>query len=78
MRDLSLFEGSQSRQAQGSKASVPKCPAMEDSQCEAQLCREYQPGKPVACNYGLLSVNYGLLWSIVAYFLGLLGVPRRL
>ena len=24
----------------------------------------------MACNYGLLSVNYGLLWSIVAYFLG--------
>ena len=33
------------------------------------------PGKPVAYNYGLLSVNYGLLWSIVTCYLGLLGVP---
>ena len=24
---------------------------------------------------GLLSVNYGLLWGIVAYYFGLLGVP---
>ena len=33
------------------------------------------PGKPVAYYYGLLSVNYGLLWSIVVFYLGLLGVP---
>ena len=33
------------------------------------------PGKPVAYNDGLLSVNCGLLWDIVAYFFGLLGVP---
>ena len=33
------------------------------------------PGKPVAHIYGLLSVKYGLLWSIVASFFGLLGVP---
>ena len=33
------------------------------------------PGKPVACNHGLLSVNYGLLWGIVASYFGLLGVP---
>ena len=33
------------------------------------------PGKPVAYNYGLFSVNYGLLWGIVAYYFGLLGVP---
>ena len=30
------------------------------------------PGKPVAYNYELLSVNYGLLWGIVACFLGYL------
>ena len=29
----------------------------------------------MACYYGLLSVNSGLLWSIVADFFGLLGVP---
>ena len=33
------------------------------------------PGKPVAYNNGLLSINHGLLWSIVACFFGLLGVP---
>ena len=36
---------------------------------------ETLPGKPVAYNSGLLSVNSGLLWSIVAYYFGLLGVP---
>ena len=35
------------------------------------------PGKPVAYNYGLLSINYGLLWGIVASFFGLLGVPGK-
>ena len=29
----------------------------------------------MAHNYGLLSVNNGLLWGIVAYYFGLLGVP---
>ena len=29
----------------------------------------------MAYNYGLLSVNYGLLWSVEAYLFGLLGVP---
>ena len=33
------------------------------------------PGKPVAYNYGLVSVNYWLLYGIVAYFFRLLGVP---
>ena len=33
------------------------------------------PGKPVAYNNELLSVNYGLLYGIVACFFGLLGVP---
>ena len=33
------------------------------------------PGKPVAHSYGLLSVNYGLLYGIVACYFGLLGVP---
>ena len=33
------------------------------------------PGKPVACNYGLLSVNSGLLGGIVACDLKLLGFP---
>ena len=31
----------------------------------------------MAYNYGLLSVNYGLLWRIVAYYFGLLGVQGR-
>ena len=35
------------------------------------------PGNPVACNNGLLSINYGLLRSIVACFFWLLGVPGR-
>ena len=35
------------------------------------------PGKPVACNYGLLSMNYGLPSGIVAYYFGLLGFPGR-
>ena len=34
-------------------------------------------GKPVASNYGLLSVNGGLLWGLVACYFGLLGVPGR-
>ena len=33
------------------------------------------PRKPVAYNSGLLSMNYRLLWDIVAYFFRLLGVP---
>ena len=32
----------------------------------------------MAQNYGLLSVNYGLLWGIVDYYFGLLGVQGRL
>ena len=36
---------------------------------------KYVPGKPVACNYGLLWLIRGLLWGIVAYSFGLLGVP---
>ena len=31
----------------------------------------------MAYNYGLLSLNYGILRSIVAYFFGLLGIPGR-
>ena len=31
----------------------------------------------MAYNSGLLSMNYGLLWGIVAYFVGLLGVPGK-
>ena len=31
------------------------------------------PGKPVAYNYGLLSVNYGLLRGIVAHYFGVPG-----
>ena len=26
------------------------------------------PGQPVGCNYGRRSMNYGLLYGIVAYF----------
>ena len=33
------------------------------------------PGKPQAYNYGLLWLIYGLLYAIVAHFIGLLGVP---
>ena len=29
----------------------------------------------MACNYGLLWIYYSLLWGIVAYYFGLLGVP---
>ena len=36
------------------------------------------PGKPVAYNYGLLCLNNGLLWSIVACDFGLLGFFRLL
>ena len=35
----------------------------------------YVPGKPVAYNSGLLSMDYGLLWGIVASYFGLLGLP---
>ena len=35
------------------------------------------PGKPVAHKYGLLSINYWLLWGIVADYFRLLGVPGR-
>ena len=33
------------------------------------------PGKPVAYNYGLLWLIYGLLWGILAHYFRLLGVP---
>ena len=36
------------------------------------------PGKPVAYNYGLLWLIYGLLWGIVANCFWLLGVPFSL
>ena len=36
-----------------------------------------KPGKLVGCNSGLLWLLYGLLWGIVAYYFGLLGVPGR-
>ena len=36
---------------------------------------KHLPGKPGAYNYGLLSVNSGLLWGIVACYFGLLGFP---
>ena len=40
------------------------------------VCRNIEvPGKPVACNSGRLSVNCGLLWSIVTCYFWLLGVP---
>ena len=43
---------------------VPRSPVPEPSNV---------PGKPVGFHNGLLSINYGLLWGIVAYCLGLLG-----
>ena len=33
------------------------------------------PGKPVAYSDGLLLMDYGLLWSVVAYHFRLLGFP---
>ena len=33
------------------------------------------PGKPVACNLGLLRLKNGLLYGIVACHFGLLGFP---
>ena len=36
------------------------------------------PGKPVACSCGLLSMNVGLLWDIVAYNYGLRSMNFRL
>ena len=33
------------------------------------------PGKPVAYNYGLLWLIYGLLWGVVACCFRLLGFP---
>ena len=36
------------------------------------------PGKPVAHNHGLLSMDYGLLWAIVVHDFELLGFPGRL
>ena len=35
----------------------------------------YTPGGPVAYDHWLLSDSCGLLWDIVAYCFGLLGVP---
>ena len=34
-----------------------------------------QPGKPVAHDWGLLCLNSGLLWGIVAGYFRLLGFP---
>ena len=45
--------------------------------CSSKSLNHHLPGKPVAHNYELLSINNGLLWSIVASFFGLLGVPGR-
>ena len=36
---------------------------------------EKLPGKPAACNFGLLSMNYGLLWGRVACYFGQLSFP---
>ena len=35
------------------------------------------PGKLVACNYGLLSIDSGLLWDLAACFSALPGFPGR-
>ena len=35
------------------------------------------PGKPVACNNGLLCLNYELLEDMVAHSFGPLGFPGR-
>ena len=44
---------------------------------EAHGTSKHVPGKPVAYNDGLLSMNYGLFWGIVACYFGLLGFPGR-
>ena len=37
------------------------------------LLRYTCPGKPVACNFELISMNDGLLLGLVAHYFGLLG-----
>ena len=67
------------------------CPPKRDQGCPSQTNNprmpkflvleavfKWQPGKPVACNNGLLSINYGLLYGIVACYFRLLGVPGTL
>ena len=49
----------------------PEAPCMSPGLCFWQLV----PGKPVAHNYKLRSMDYGLLWGIVAHDFGLLGFP---
>ena len=41
------------------------------------VCLSALPGKPVAHNLGLLCLNDGLLWGIVAQYFWLLGFPGR-
>ena len=48
---------------------------LDQAACKVAKMIPYIPGKPVACNYGLLWLISGLLWGIVAYYFGLLGVP---
>ena len=59
--------------------AMVKTPSMGDME---GLCRVVVegllPGKPVAHNLGLVSVDFGLLWDIVACHLGLFGFPGRL
>ena len=42
--------------------------------CVQPSLRRPLPGKPVAHNYGLLGLYFGLLWGIVAHYFGLLGL----
>ena len=35
----------------------------------------FLPGKPVACNFGLVWLISGLLWTVMAHYFRLLGFP---
>ena len=43
----------------------------------ARAAPKILPAKPVAYDYGLLSIQYGLLSGMVAYHFRLLGFPKR-
>ena len=59
-------------------ASAFRKHALGDSFCQQlQIVLRSLPAKPVAHEYGLLSIIIGLLYGIVAYSFGLLGFLGR-
>ena len=57
------------------------CKAGEPSKDERRAVRfktVHLPGKPMAHNSGRLSITRGLLWGIVACYVGLLGFSKKL